>query len=85
MGVGGEGRAARLAQRLATGPATLSTGVRTALDFLRHPRRGALAVSGAVGFWAANIAVLWASFEAFGGSVLSACSSRASSWAWRPT
>jgi uncharacterized membrane protein YbhN (UPF0104 family) len=68
-GVGGEGRAARLAQRLATGPATLSTGVRTALDFVRHPRRGALAMSGAVGFWAANIAVLWASFEAFGGSV----------------
>ena len=29
----------------------------------------ALSVASAVGFWAANIAVLWASFEAFGGDV----------------
>jgi uncharacterized protein (TIRG00374 family) len=36
---------------------------------VRYPRRGALAVGGAVGFWAANIGVLWASFEAFGGDV----------------
>ena len=43
--------------------------MRTALDYMRHPRRGALAVVGAVGFWAANIGVLWASFEAFGGDV----------------
>jgi uncharacterized protein (TIRG00374 family) len=55
--------------RLASGPATLATGVRTAIAYVRHPRRGALAVGGAVGFWAANIAVLWASFEAFGGNV----------------
>jgi uncharacterized protein (TIRG00374 family) len=55
--------------KLATGPATVATGVRAAMDYVRHPRRGALAVSGAVGFWAANIAVLWASFEAFGGEV----------------
>ena len=34
-----------------------------------HPRTGALAVGGAVGFWAANIGILWASFEAFGGDV----------------
>ena len=52
-----------------SGPATLATGVRTALDYIRHPSRGALAVAGAVGFWAANIGVLWASFEAFGGDV----------------
>jgi uncharacterized protein (TIRG00374 family) len=26
-------------------------------------------VGGAVGFWAANIAILWAAFEAFGGDV----------------
>jgi uncharacterized protein (TIRG00374 family) len=39
------------------------------MDYMRHPRRGALAVSGALGFWAANIAVLWASFQAFGGDV----------------
>jgi uncharacterized protein (TIRG00374 family) len=62
-------RRARFAARLASGPATLATGVRTAEDYLRHPSRGALAVSGAVGFWAANIGVLWASFEAFGGDV----------------
>jgi uncharacterized protein (TIRG00374 family) len=62
-------RRVRYLQRLAKGPATLATGVRTALAYIRHPRRGALAVGGALGFWAANIAVLWASFEAFGGDV----------------
>ncbi|MGE5636107.1 MAG: lysylphosphatidylglycerol synthase transmembrane domain-containing protein [Nocardioidaceae bacterium] len=59
----------RMLARLATVPATVASGVRTAIAFVRHPRRGALAVVGAVGFWAANIAVLWASFEAFGGDV----------------
>jgi len=62
-------RRTRYLTRLAKGPATLATGVRTAIAYVRHPRRGALAVGGAVGFWAANIAVLWASFEAFGGDV----------------
>jgi putative heme transporter len=62
-------RRTRYLLRLAKGPATLATGVRTAIAYVRHPRRGALAVGGAVGFWAANIAVLWASFEAFGGDV----------------
>ncbi len=62
-------RHTRYLQRIAKGPATLSTGVRTALAYLRHPQRGLLAVGGAVGFWAANIGVLWASFEAFGGEV----------------
>ncbi len=50
-------------------PATISTGVRTALGFVRAPRKGGLAVSGAIGFWAANIGILWASFMAFGESV----------------
>ena len=63
------GRGTRFAARLAKGPATVATGVRTAISYIRHPRGGALAVGGAVGFWAANIAVLWASFEAFGGDV----------------
>ena len=67
--VTGEGVVARIAQKLAPAPATLATGVRTALDYLGHPSRGALAIAGAVGFWAANIGVLWASFEAFGGDV----------------
>jgi uncharacterized protein (TIRG00374 family) len=62
-------RRTRYLTRLAKGPATLATGVRTAIDYLRRPKQGALAVGGAVGFWAANIGVLWASFEAFGGDV----------------
>ena len=32
-------------------------------------RKGGLALAGAVGFWAANIAILWASFKAFDVSV----------------
>jgi uncharacterized protein (TIRG00374 family) len=67
--VAGGYRRTRYLLRLAKGPATVATGVRTAIAYVRHPRRGALAVGGAVGFWAANIAVLWASFEAFGGEV----------------
>jgi len=62
-------RRTRYLTRFAKGPATVATGVRTAIAYVRHPSRGALAVGGAVGFWAANIAVLWASFEAFGGDV----------------
>ena len=62
-------RRTRYLERIAKGPATLATGVRTALAYLRHPQRGVLAIGGAVGFWAANIGVLWASFEAFGGHV----------------
>lgn len=58
-----------VAQRLATVPATLSTGTRIALHFVREPKRGGLAIAGAIGFWAANIGILWASFEAFGVSV----------------
>jgi len=65
--VKGRGRLAQLAARLAPVPATAATGLRTAFAYVRHPRRGALAVAGAFGFWAANIGVLWASFEAFGG------------------
>jgi uncharacterized membrane protein YbhN (UPF0104 family) len=65
----GRGRTARVAAKLAPVPTTAATGIRTAVDYIRHPQRGALAVAGAVGFWAANIGVLWASFEAFGGHV----------------
>jgi uncharacterized protein (TIRG00374 family) len=55
----------RLAHRLASVPATLAMGTRTAIGFLGHPRRGGLAVLGAIGFWGANIGILWASFHAF--------------------
>jgi len=62
-------RRIRYLKRLATVPATLAMGTRTAIAYIRHPRRGLLAVGGAVGFWAANIGILWASFKAFGGEV----------------
>ena len=56
----------RWAQRLASAPAALSSGTRTAIAFVRDPSRGGKAVAGAVGFWAANIGILWASFHAYG-------------------
>ena len=62
-------RHTRYLTRLASGPATVASGVRTAIHYVRNPSRGALAVGGAVGFWAANICVLWTCFEAFGGDV----------------
>lgn len=62
-------RGGRIARRLATVPATLAVGTRTAIDFVRRPSFGGLAVLGAVGFWAANIGILWASFKAFGADV----------------
>jgi uncharacterized protein (TIRG00374 family) len=37
-----------------------------AFQILKTRRRGWLTVAGAVGFWAANIGIMWASFEAFG-------------------
>jgi uncharacterized protein (TIRG00374 family) len=63
------GRLGRIAQRLATAPATLAQGTRTAIAFVREPSSGALAIGGAIGFWAFNIAILWASFHAFDVSV----------------
>jgi uncharacterized protein (TIRG00374 family) len=59
-------RAAHIAARLVTGPATAATGVRTAISYVRHPQGGVLALVGPLGFWAADIGVLWASFKAFG-------------------
>jgi uncharacterized protein (TIRG00374 family) len=58
-----------LARRLASIPATIASGTRVALSTLRHPTSGLLSIAGAAGFWAANIAVLWACFHAFGESV----------------
>jgi len=56
----------RLALKLSTVPATISTGGRIALGYFREPRKGALALTGAAGFWASNIGILWATFMAFG-------------------
>lgn len=47
-------------------PTTLGEGFRFALGLFTHPSSGGLAVLGAAGFWAANIGILWASFQAFG-------------------
>ena len=52
--------------RLSTVPAMVADGTRGALHLVSHPSRAGLAVVGAVGFWAANIGILWASFKAFG-------------------
>ncbi len=59
----------RWVRRLATVPATVSTGVRTAIAYLRHPRSGAGAIGGAVGYWAGMVGILWACFHAYGGGV----------------
>ena len=60
------GRTGRLAARFATLPATLGSGVRTALSLVRERRVGLL---GAVAYWAFDIAVLGVSFKAFGATV----------------
>lgn len=52
--------------RLATVPAMVADGTRAALRLVANPSRAGLAVVGAIGFWAANIGILWASFKAFG-------------------
>jgi uncharacterized membrane protein YbhN (UPF0104 family) len=57
------GRIGRLAARFATLPATLGSGVRTALGLIQERRGGLL---GAVGYWGFDIAVLGVSFRAFG-------------------
>jgi hypothetical protein len=57
------GRIARLAQRLANLPAAASSGMRDAIRHVRHPDP---ALAGASLFWAFQVAVLWASFRAFG-------------------
>jgi uncharacterized protein (TIRG00374 family) len=62
-------RRGRWLRRLAAGPALVATGTRTAMSLVRDPSRGLPAILGAIGFWAANIAVLWACFHAFGEDV----------------
>jgi uncharacterized protein (TIRG00374 family) len=60
-----KGLIGRWAQKAANVPASVSAGVR---DALHHIRDRDPALLGAVIFWAAQIAVLWAAFEAFGSS-----------------
>jgi uncharacterized membrane protein YbhN (UPF0104 family) len=61
----GEGRFGRLMGRVATAPATLGGGIRAGLGLLRTRDPHLL---GAAGWWGFDIAVLWASFHAFGGA-----------------
>lgn len=56
-------RTARWLRRLALGPASMRGGVRFALAKIIRPDRALL---GAITWWALNIAILWASFHAFG-------------------
>lgn len=59
-------RAQAIAASIAKVPAIAAEGFRFALSLFTHPSRGGLAAIGAAGFWAANIGILWASFQAFG-------------------
>lgn len=59
------GRFAKVAKRVASAPATFAQGTRDALAFAEDPKSAVLAFGGAIGFWAASIGILWASFQAF--------------------
>jgi putative heme transporter len=59
------GRLGRLAGHAAAAPAAAASGVRTALGLVRDRNPALL---GALGWWGFDMAVLWASFHAFGGS-----------------
>ncbi len=58
-------RVARWLRRFALAPASMRGGVRFALYKVAHPD---LAMIGSVTWWTFNVAVLWASFRAFGSS-----------------
>jgi uncharacterized protein (TIRG00374 family) len=59
----------RMMRRLATVPSTAAIGIREAIAFVREPSRGAIAILGAIGFWATQIGILWAAFHAFDAEV----------------
>jgi uncharacterized protein (TIRG00374 family) len=59
----GEGRVARFAAKAATLPASMSAAIRHSID---HVRARDPAILGSIAYWAFNVAVLWASFKAFG-------------------
>jgi uncharacterized protein (TIRG00374 family) len=63
-GAGTHQHVARVARALATVPASVASGVRTAIKLIRERHWGVL---GAVVWWGFDIATLWASFHAFGG------------------
>jgi uncharacterized protein (TIRG00374 family) len=59
-------RAQAIAAGIAKVPATVAEGLRFTVGLFSRPSRGGLATIGAIGYWAANIGILWASFHAFG-------------------
>ncbi|MBI5310785.1 MAG: flippase-like domain-containing protein [Actinobacteria bacterium] len=61
----GRGRLAAVGQRMITAPALIGHGTRVAVRLIRERDVGLL---GAVGWWAFDIATLWACFKAFGDS-----------------
>jgi uncharacterized protein (TIRG00374 family) len=61
----GRGQLARLAQGMATAPASMASGTRTAISLVRKREPMLL---GAVAWWGFDIATLWACFRAFGGA-----------------
>ena len=63
--IASSGRFGRMARRIATAPATFAQATRTAIAYLRQGTQGVLAYAGAIGYWAAQIGILWASFQAF--------------------
>lgn len=61
----GRGRMANIARKLAAVPALIGHGTRVAISLIRRREPGLL---GALGWWAFDIATLWACFKAFGES-----------------
>jgi uncharacterized protein (TIRG00374 family) len=57
------GRVGQLAQKAANLPAAISSGIRISVALVRS---GDLALVGSIAYWGFNIAILWASFKAFG-------------------
>ncbi len=66
VGLARGSRSKAMAEKVAKVPATVGEGVRFGFGLLISPSRGGLAVIAAVGYWATNIGILWASFKAFG-------------------
>ena len=62
-------RRVRTLRRAGSVPATVAMAARTAWAYAKDGERGAVIMASAVGYWAANIGVLWASFKAFGVAV----------------
>jgi uncharacterized protein (TIRG00374 family) len=61
----GRGRAANIARKSAAVPALIGQGTRVAFTLIRQ---GDVGLLGAFGWWAFDIATLWACFKAFGDS-----------------